>query len=120
LEGIKNPFSQQSNDSLYDFNLEEETFNNTKNAWIKYFATQAKEAVKSNQRAKTAKLIKIIKLRVIIKNLFINLGDYEIIEEFKYVLETKTETAIKPRLVVGIKTPLNTMSIVLQNGRESN
>ena len=65
-------------------------------------------------------MIKVIKLRVIIKNLFIDLGNYKIIKEPKYVLETKTETVIKPRLVVGVKTPLNTISITLQNGRESN
>jgi len=105
---------------LYNFDLKEETFSNIEDAWIKYFATQAKETAKSNQKAKTAKLIKVIKLKVIIKNLFIDLGNYKIIKELKYTLEAETETAIKPGLVVGIKTLLNTMSIILQDKRESN
>ena len=105
---------------MYDFNLEEENFSNTENAQIKHFAIQAKKAVKSNQKAKTAKLIKVIKLRVIIKNLFTDLGNYKIIEEPKYALEAETETAIKSRSVVEVKTPLGTMSITLQNGRKSN
>ena len=54
------------------------------------------------------------------KNLFIDLDNYKIIEEPKYTLETKTETATEPRLVMGIETLLDTMSITLQNGRESN
>ena len=32
LKGIKNPFSQQSSDSLYNFNPKEKTFTNTKDA----------------------------------------------------------------------------------------
>jgi len=61
-----------------------------------------------------------VKLRVIIKNLFIDLNNYEIIKEPKYALKVETETATEPRLVVGIETPLDTMSIALQNRRESN
>ena len=58
-------------------------------------------------------MIKIIKLRVIIKNLFTDLGDYKIIEKPKYALEAKTETATELELVMGIETPLDTMSITL-------
>ena len=65
-------------------------------------------------------MIKIIKLKVIIKNLFTDLGDYKIIKKSKYILETEIETVIKPRLVMGIKTLLDTISITLQNKRESN
>ena len=54
------------------------------------------------------------------KNLFIDLGDYKIIKEPKYILKTKTETTTEFKLVVGIKTLLDIMSIALQNGKESN
>ena len=43
-----------------------------------------------------------------------------LLKKLKYALKTKTETTIEPRLVMGIKTPLDTMFIALQNGRESN
>jgi len=105
---------------LYDFNPEKETFSNTENTQIKNFATQAREAAESNQKAKTAKLIKIVKLKVIMKNLFIDLNNYKIIKELKYTLEVETETTTEPKLVVGIKTPLDIISITLQNRRESN
>jgi len=65
-------------------------------------------------------LTKVIKLRIIIKNLFTDLSDYEIIKEPKYTLKAETETATKPRSVIGIETPLNTISIALQDRRESN
>ena len=54
-----------------------------------------------------------MKLQIIIKNLFIDLSDYKIIKEPEYILETETETNIKPESVMGIKTPLDTMFIVL-------
>jgi len=65
-------------------------------------------------------LTKIIKLYIIIKNLFTNLSNYKVIKKPKYILETETETAIKLRLVIGIKTPLDIISIILQDRRESN
>jgi len=65
-------------------------------------------------------LVKIVKLRVIIKNLFTDLSNYEIIEKPKYILKAKTETATELRSVMGIKTPLDIISIALQNGKESN
>ena len=46
-------------------------------------------------------------------NLFIDQSNYEVIKEPKYALKTETETTTEPRLVVGIKTPLDIMSIVL-------
>jgi len=58
-------------------------------------------------------LTKVIKLKTIIKNLFTDLSNYEVIKKPEYVLETKTETTIKLKLIVGIETPLDTMSIVL-------
>jgi len=42
------------------------------------------------------------------------------LKKLKYALKTKTETATEFRLVVGIETPLDIMSITLQNKRESN
>jgi len=61
-----------------------------------------------------------MKLRIIIKNLFTDLSDYEIIEEPEYALKTETETATKSGSVMGIETPLNIISIALQDRRKSN
>jgi len=58
-------------------------------------------------------LIKVIKLKIIIKNPFTDSGNYKIIKKPKYTSETETETTIELKLIVGIKTPLNTISIVL-------
>ena len=74
---------------------------------------QAKTAAQNNQSAKTARLTKVIKPQIIIKNLFTDLSNYKVIKKPKYTLKTETETAIKPRLVMGIKTPLDTISIAL-------
>ena len=54
------------------------------------------------------------------KNPFTDLSDYKVIKEPEYTLKAKTETATKPGSVIGIKTPLDIMSIALQNRRESN
>ena len=54
------------------------------------------------------------------ENSFTNLSNYKIIKKPKYILKTKTETATKPRSVIEIETPLDTISITLQNKRESN
>ena len=51
-------------------------------------------------------------------NLFIDQSDYEVIKEPKYALKAKTETTSEPESVMRIETPLNIMSIALQNGRE--
>ena len=76
--------------------------------------------MKSNQKAKTAQLTLIVKLKIVIKNPFTDPSNYEVIIVLKYALEAETETTIKPRSVVGIKTPLNTTFIASQNGRERN
>ena len=65
-------------------------------------------------------MTKVIKPKIIIKNPFTDLSNYKIIKESKYALEAETETAIEPRSVMGIETPLDTISIVSQNKRESN
>ena len=57
---------------------------------------------------------------MVIKNPFTDLSNYKVIIAPKYTLEAKTETDIKTRLVIGIKTPLDIMSIALQNKRERN
>jgi len=54
------------------------------------------------------------------KNLFTDLSNYKIIKEPKYALKTKTETTIKLKLIMRIKTPLDIISIALQDRRESN
>jgi len=54
------------------------------------------------------------------KNPFTDLSNYKIIKEPEYTSEAETETTTKPRLVMGIETPLDTISITLQNKRESN
>ena len=66
-KGTMDPFSQQSNNSLYDYNPEEETFSDTKNTQIEHFAKKASKAAKGNQKAKTARLTKVMKLQIIIK-----------------------------------------------------
>ena len=53
-------------------------------------------------------------------NLFVDQSDYKVIKELKYTLETETETATKPKSVISIKTPLNIISIALQNRKERN
>jgi len=65
-------------------------------------------------------LTKVIKLRIIIKNLFTDLSNYKIIKKPKYALKTETETTTEPKLVIRIETPLDTISIALQNRRKSN
>ena len=76
--------------------------------------------MEGNQKTKTAQLTLVVKPKQVIKNPFINSGDYEVIIAPKYTLKTKTETDIKTRSVIGIKTPLDIMSIALQNKKERN
>ena len=108
-----NPYLNTSYNSFYNYNPEEETFSNTENTQIKYFAEKARRAVKSNIRIKSVPKIKITKLKILETNLFIDQSDYKVIEELKYTLKTETETALKPESVMGIETPLDTMSIIL-------
>ena len=81
---------------------------------------QIKMVVEGNQKAKTAQLTLIVKPKVVIKNLFTDLNNYEVIIASEYTLEAKTETTIKLRLVIEIKTPLNIISITLQDRKERN
>ena len=53
-------------------------------------------------------------------NPFVDQSNYKVLEGPKYALKTKTETAIKNRLVMGIETLLDIISIILQNKRERN
>ena len=53
-------------------------------------------------------------------NLFIDQSNYEVIKEPKYTLKIETKTTTEPRSVIGIETPLNTMSITLQDRKERN
>ena len=62
----------------------------------------------------------VVKLKIVIKNPFTDLSDYEVIVIPKYTLEAKTETNTETGSVVGIKTPLNIISIALQDRRERN
>ena len=112
-ENQRNPYLNTDYNSLYNFDPKEETFSDTEDTRIRSYTVQAKEAVQSNQSAKTAKLSKIVKLWIIMENLFTDLSDYEIIKEPKYTLKAETETATEPRLVVGVETPLGIMSIAL-------
>jgi len=61
-----------------------------------------------------------MKPQIIIKNPFTDLNNYKVIKKPKYVLKTEIETATESKSVVGVETPLNTMSITLQDRRESN
>jgi len=61
-----------------------------------------------------------MKLQIIMKNLFTDLSNYKVIKEPKYILEAKTKTTTEPGSVMGIETLLDIISIILQDGRESN
>ena len=65
-------------------------------------------------------MTQVIKPKVIIKNPFTDPSNYKVIEEPKYILKIETETTTEPRLVIGIETPLDIISIILQNKRERN
>jgi len=59
-------------DSLYNFNPEEETFSNTENTQIRYFAEKARRVTKSNIRIKSVPKIEIIKPEILETNPFVN------------------------------------------------
>ena len=61
-----------------------------------------------------------MKPKIIIKNPFTDSSNYEVVTKSKYILKAETETTTEPKLVVGIKTPLNIIFITLQNRRERN
>ena len=69
---MANPYLSTSYNSFYNYNPEEETFSNTENTQIRYFAEKAKRAVKSNIRTKSVPKIKITKPEIPEMNLFVN------------------------------------------------
>ena len=74
----------------------------------------------SNQKTIKVLKIEVIKTKILKINPFVNLSDYKVIKEPKYILKAETETTIKPKLIMGIKTLLDIMSITLQDRRERN
>jgi len=58
--------------SLYNYNPEKETFNNTENTWIKYFTEKARKAAKSNIKTKSVPKIEITKPKIPETNPFVN------------------------------------------------
>jgi len=68
----QNPYLNTDYNSLYNYNPEEETFSNTENTQIRYFAEKAKRAVKSNIRIKSIPKIEITKPEIPEMNLFVN------------------------------------------------
>jgi len=72
LKKTANPYLSTSYNSFYNYNPEEETFSNTENTQIRYFAEKARRAVKSNVRTKSIPKIEITKPKIPEMNLFIN------------------------------------------------
>jgi len=71
-ENQKNPYLNTDYNSLYNYNPEEETFSNTENTQIRYFAEKARKAVKSNIRTKSIPKIEITKPEIPEMNPFVN------------------------------------------------
>ena len=67
----------------------------------------------SNQRTTKIPRIEVTKTKIPETNPFVDQSNYEVIEEPKYTLKAKTETATENRLIMGIETPLNIISIAL-------
>ena len=76
--------------------------------------------MQGNQKIKNVSKVEVTKAEILDMNLFVNQSNYKVIKEPEYALKAKTKTVTKPRSVMGIETPLDTMSIALQDGRESN
>jgi len=72
LRRTANSYLNTSYNGFYNYDPEEETFSNTKNAQIKYFAEKARRAAKSNIKTKSVLKIKITKLEIPETNLFVN------------------------------------------------
>ena len=68
----QNPYLNTSYNNLYNYNPEKETFSNTKDIQIKYFAEKARKAAKSNQRTKSVPKFKITKPKIPEVNLFVD------------------------------------------------
>ena len=69
---------------------------------------------KITKKPKKVPRIEVIKEEISETDPFVDQSNYKIIEKFKYTLEIKTETTTEPELIMGIETPLDTMSITLQ------
>jgi len=67
-----NPYLSISYNSFYNYNPEEETFSNTKDTQIRYFAEKAKRAAKNNIRTRSVLKIKITKPEIPETNPFVN------------------------------------------------
>ena len=76
--------------------------------------------VQSNQKTKKIPKIEVIKAEIQNVNPFIDQSNYEVLKGPKYTSKTKTKTATKSGLIMGIETLLNTISIALQNKRKRN
>jgi len=72
LKRTANLYLNISYNSFYNYNPEEETFSDTKNAWIRYFTEKARKAVKSNVKTKSVPKIEITKPEILEINLFVN------------------------------------------------
>jgi len=72
LKRTANPYLSISYDSFYDYNPKEETFSNTEDTWIRYFAKKARRAAKSNMKTKSIPKIKITKPEISEINPFVN------------------------------------------------
>jgi len=72
LKRTANPYLNTDYNSLYDYNPEEETFSDTKDTQIKYFAEKARRVAKSNIKTKSVPRIEITKLEILEMNLFVD------------------------------------------------
>jgi len=68
----QNPYLYTSYNSLYEFNPEEETFSDTEDAQIRYFAEKARRAAKSNTRTKSIPKVEITKPEIPETNPFVD------------------------------------------------
>ena len=67
-----NPYLHISYNNFYDYNPEKETFSNTEDTWIRYFAEKAKRAAKSNIKTKNIPKIEITKPEIPETNPFVD------------------------------------------------
>ena len=68
----KNLYLNTDYSNLYNFNPEKETFSNTENTQIRYFAEKARRAAKSNIKTKSVPKIEITKPEILEINLFVD------------------------------------------------
>ena len=67
-----NPYLKPDYNSLYNFDLEEKTFSNTKDIKIKSYIAQARQIMQSNQRTERIPRIEITKAEIPDTNLFVD------------------------------------------------